>query len=98
MSFQKVDPKRFPSINIIKKIKSRHSLFETVIVSANDTLVELFLNNKIKFTDINLYLNKIIQLKEFKKFQLILPANLNQITRLDKYVRLKTYSLSVYSR
>ena len=34
-------------INLLKKIPERNSLFETVIVSANDTLVDLFLKKFI---------------------------------------------------
>ena len=34
-------------------MSNEDSLFETIIVSANDKLVKLFLNNKIKFTDIS---------------------------------------------
>ena len=37
------------------------SLFETVIVSANDKLVELIFKEKIKFTDISTILLKICQ-------------------------------------
>ena len=37
---------------LLKFLSFKPSLFETVIVAANDTLVELFLNNKIRFIDI----------------------------------------------
>ena len=40
-----------PMIKLLKKLPNKSSLFETIIVSANDTLVNLFLS-KIKFTDI----------------------------------------------
>ena len=72
-------------------------MYETVIVSSNDLLVELFLEGKIKFLDISKYLNIVAKLKEFKKFKHILPTNVNQIIELSKYVRLKTQSLSVIS-
>ena len=89
---------KFPIFNILNLIPKKLSLFETVIVSANDLLVELFLDEKIKFTDISKYLNKIVKLKEFKKFKGILPVSANQIIKLSKYVRLKTQSLSVIVR
>ena len=72
-------------------------MYDTVIVSANDLLVELFLEEKIKFLDISKYLHTIVKLKEFKKFKRVLPSNANQIIKLSKYVRLKTQSLSVIS-
>ena len=95
LNFNYINKKKFPIINILNLIPKKLSLFETVIVSANDLLVELFLDEKIKFTDISKYLNKIVKLKEFEKFKRILPTSANQIIKLSKYVRLKTQSLSV---
>ena len=76
-------------VNILKYLSNQHSLFDTVIVSANDALVELFLKNKIKFTDIQKKLLKIIKSKNFSKYKKIYPGNLNDILNLNKYVRLK---------
>ena len=45
--------KKFPLIKILKMLPYNTSLFETILVSINDKFVELFLNNKIKFTDIS---------------------------------------------
>ena len=95
LNLKSVDKKRFPVIKIIDELENKDSLFETVIVSANDCLVKLFLENKIKFTDISSILLKITKLKEFSKLKLITPKNINQITRLSDYVSLKINSMSV---
>ena len=95
LNFKNIDKKKFPIINILNYVSKKFSLYETVIVSANDLLVQFFLDGKIKFLDISIYLEKIVKLKEFKKFKHILPTNVNQIIKLSKYVRLKTQSLSV---
>ena len=95
LNFKNIDKKKFPVINILNQVSKKFSLYETVIVSANDLLVQFFLDGKIKFLDISIYLKKIVKLKEFKKFKHILPTNINQIIKLSKYVRLKTQSLSV---
>jgi 1-deoxy-D-xylulose-5-phosphate reductoisomerase len=97
LNFKNIDKKKFPVINILNHASKKLSLYETVIVSANDLLVQFFLDGKIKFLDISIYLKKIVKLKEFKKFKHILPTNVNQIIKLSKYVRLKTQSLSVIS-
>ena len=97
LNFKNIDKKKFPVINILNHVSKKFSLYETVIVSANDLLVQFFLDGKIKFLDISIYLEKIVKLKEFKKFKHILPTNVNQIIKLSKYVRLKTQSLSVIS-
>ena len=89
LSLDNVDTKRYPVIKILKLLENNHSLYETVIVSMNDTLVNLFLKNKIKFIDINKYLLKLLKQKEFLKYKRIQPLNVHQIIKLEKYVHLK---------
>jgi 1-deoxy-D-xylulose-5-phosphate reductoisomerase len=95
LNFKKVDLKRFPVIKILDKLPNNHSLFETVIVAANDTLVDMFLNKKIKFLDISKNLLKIIKNREFIKYKRILPQNGEDIVKLSKYVSFKIQSLSI---
>jgi 1-deoxy-D-xylulose-5-phosphate reductoisomerase len=97
LKFNEVDIKKFPSIKLIKKMPHKDSLYETVLVSANDELVNLFLHKKIKFLDIVRNLNKIISLKQFTKYKGIYPKNVNQILNLNDIVRLKIKSLSIIS-
>ena len=95
LNFKKVDLKKFPVVKILDKLSTNHSLFETVIVSANDTLVNMFLKRKIHFLDISKYLLKIIEKPEFNKFKRISPKNIKDITKLSKYVSFKTSSLDI---
>ena len=95
LNFEKINIKKFPSLKILKYLPQKISLFETVIVSANDTLVNLYLNGKIKYKDIISKLLKIISLKEFVKLKKISPKSVSEIINLDKYVRLKITSKSV---
>ncbi len=95
LNLKKVDEKKFSSIQILNLIPSKISLFETVLVSANDELVSLYLNKKIKYKDITQRLKKILKLKEFTKLKKISPKKISDITNLDKYVRLKINSKSV---
>jgi len=95
LNLNKVNYKKFPLLKIIKKLPKNNSLFETVIVSANDELVDLFLKKKIKYTDISRKLFKIINQNEFKKLKSILPRKISEIMKLNKYVRFKINSMSV---
>ena len=95
LNFEKINIKKFPSLKILKYLPQKISLFETVIVSANDTLVNLYLNGKIKYKDIIYKLLKIISLNEFVKLKKISPKSVSEIINLDKYVRLKITSKSV---
>ena len=95
LNFEKIDKKRFPVVNILNTLTNKNTLFETIIVSANDKLVNLFLDKKIKFTDISKILLKIIYHKDFKKFRAISPKNVEQIKKISNYVSLKIDSLSI---
>jgi 1-deoxy-D-xylulose-5-phosphate reductoisomerase len=95
LDLKKINPKRYPMIKLIKLLPEKQSLFETVIVSANDKLVELFLEKKISFLDIQRKLFKIIKKKEFLKLKKKSPKNLREISDLNKYVRLKITQNSI---
>ena len=95
LNLKQIDKKRFPVIKIIDQLRNKDSLFETVIVSANDILVNRFLKNEIKFTDIAKVLLKITNLNEFKKFKKFEPKNVEEVTKLANYVSLKIKTMRV---
>jgi len=90
LDLKKINIKRYPMIRLLNLLPSKHSLFETVVVSANDTLVQLFLENKIKFIDIQKKLFKIINKKQFINYKNKSPKTIRDIVELNNYVRLKT--------
>ena len=98
LNFQVPNKIKFPSLKLLNKFSSKISLYDTVLVAANDELVYLFLKGQIKFTEISIILKKILELKEFSKYKQIIPSNSKQIYKLSRYVRLKTFSLSVLSQ
>jgi 1-deoxy-D-xylulose-5-phosphate reductoisomerase len=89
LSFKEINYKRFSVIKIINKLPKNSSLFETILVSINDKLVELFLANKIKFTDISKKMHNILDLKELKKYKMIKPRKINDIFFLNNKIRSK---------
>ena len=91
LDFNKIDVKRYPMIKILNYLSNKHSLFETVIVSANDALVELYLKRQIKFTDIQKKLFQLIRKNEFLKYKKIYPKKVGDIVNLNNYVRLKIF-------
>ncbi len=95
LNFENVNVEKFPVIKIIKQLPNNHSLFETIIVTANDVLVDMFLNKKIKFLDISKNLLKILKNKEFLKYKSIIPKKINDIVNLSDYVSLKIKSLDI---
>ena len=95
LDFKKVNLNKFPSVKILKFLTKELTLFNTILVSANDALVELYLKEKIKFTDINKKILKIIKTPEFIKYKRIKPKNINQILKLKDHVSSKIYSKSI---
>ena len=95
LNFSNVDLIKFPVVNILKKMPNKDSLFETVLVSANDKLVDLFLNKKITFNQISTLLFKIIKIKEFSKFKKLKAKNIDEIIKLNDYVSLKIENLTI---
>jgi len=95
LNFSIIKKNRFPVVRILNILPNNDSLFETIIVSANDKLVELFLAHKIKYSDISKILLKIIHKEEFLKFKKKKPKNIDQIISLNRDVRLKVESFCV---
>ncbi len=89
LNLTNVNLKRYPIVKIIKSLPLNNSLYYTVIVSVNDTLVDLFLKNKIKFNDIQKMFFKYSKSKELLKYKKKYPLNVEDILDLSKYVRLK---------
>ena len=95
LNLGKVDIKRFPLIKIIDFLPKKNSLFETVIVSANDELVKLFLEKKIKFVQIQKLLLKVAKSRTFSLYKKFSPSSIDRILSLNEYVRFKVRELCI---
>ena len=98
LNLQKPNTKKFPMIKVLKKIPKKNSLFETIIVSTNDTLVDLFLKNKIKYKDIPKIFYKVIEEKSLKKYLNISPKSVNQILKLKNIFQKKIETRYIVSK
>ena len=82
LDFQPIDKNKFPGLHLLKLLPNKHSMFETVIVSINDIIVQKYLDGKIQFNDISKLILKFIKSKEYQRFKYIYPKNINQIMTL----------------
>jgi len=89
LNLKQVDINKFPSIKIIKRLQNNESLLETIIVLANDELVNLFLLKKLSFTDINNYLQKLINMNQIINLSNKKPGNINSMISLKELIRKK---------
>ena len=92
LNLQKVKKNKFPVIKILKHLPENSSLFETVLLTANDELVSLYLRNKINYIDISKKLCEFIKKKEFIKYKKISPSSINDIFKLNNFIRIKLNS------
>ena len=93
LDFKKVDTSKFPSIKIIKRLHNEESSLETIIVLANDELVNLFLLKKVNFTDIYKHLLKLINMKEIITLSQNKPGSIKSIISLNEIIRKKIYQI-----
>ncbi len=89
LNFEYPNLKQYPMLKILKLLPVKNSLFETVMVSANDTFVNLFLDKKIAFIDIHKELFKILNNNEFLKLRKKQPNKIDDIIKINNYVRSK---------
>jgi len=95
LNLKNIDEKKFPFLKILKVIPEKNTLFETIVVSANDELVNLFLEKKINYSQFQQKLLSTINLKEFRAYKNKKPTDIREISRLNNYVRLKIRELCI---
>ena len=95
LNLKNIDEKKFPLLKILKIIPEKNTLFETIVVSANDELVNLFLEKKINYSQFQQKLLSTINLKEFQAYKNKKPIDIREISRLNNYVRLKIRELCI---
>ena len=87
--FKKVDQKIFPIIKL-KKRANEYPSTPIIINAANEILVEHFLGKKIPFLSINKFILSILKDRNYKKYAIRRPKNINQIYEIDNWARKST--------
>ena len=96
LSLNQVDKNKFPLTNLLNNLPETNSLYETVLITANDEFVKLFLNKKIKFSKIFEETIKMIKRTEFNKLKKIQPNKISDVIDTRNLVRnkIKSYYLN----
>lgn len=87
--FKEVDKKIFPAITLKDKA-NKYPSAPIILNAANEVLVEQFLKEKIGFLDINKFIMAILKDKNYKKYAIKKPNNINQINLIDIWARSST--------
>ena len=86
LTFSKVDKKNFPII----KIKDRANEYPStsiILNAANEMLVEYFLQKKLPFLSISKIILTIMNDRNYYKYAIRKPKNINQIKEIDLWVK-----------
>jgi len=86
-NFLKPDEKKFPLLKILK-YKYNNTFFETILVSINDTLVKMYLENSIKYINIHELLISLLKKPYFTQYYKVEPRNINEIKNMILKVKI----------
>jgi 1-deoxy-D-xylulose-5-phosphate reductoisomerase len=84
LTFKKVNSKIFPVIKLKNHINEYYST-PVIINAANETLVDQFLKKKIPFLGICKFILGILNDRNYKKFAVKRPKNINQILKISDW-------------
>ena len=90
LSFQKIDTDIFPIVKIKKRLNEYPST-SVIINASNEILVDQFLNKKIPFLAISRIIMSVLNDRNYKKYAIKVPKNINQIFHINDWSKKITY-------
>ena len=91
-SFEIPDIKQFPLLTVLNLVPEKSSYFETILITINDLLVDMYLNNNINYISIHKNLLRLIKSPFFSKYYKLKPKNIYDIKKMilitKKYLNL----------
>jgi 1-deoxy-D-xylulose-5-phosphate reductoisomerase len=91
LSFLEPDVERFPCLKLAYESLERGYPYPIVLNAADEVAVELFLNGKIRFTDIPKLIEEALNRADFKK-----PETVEEVVEIDR--RAKELTLEIFRR
>lgn len=91
LKLEKLDNTRYPLVNLAIKALKKGGIYPCIMNAANEKAVELFLNGKIKFTDIEKIIINELNSLEYVKYNK--DISLDKILQIDKLVKGKVGKL-----
>ncbi len=86
LSFKKVNPKLFPIIKIKNRLDEYPST-PIIINAVNEILVDQFLQKKIRFSDINKIIMTVLKDRNYRKYAIRKPININIIQLVNDWAK-----------
>ena len=86
LTFENINKTTFPIIKLKDRL-NEHPSTSIIINASNEILVEQFLAKKIHFLSINKIIMTILNNRNYKKYAIRKPKNINQIKEIDEWAR-----------
>ena len=90
LTFATVNKKKFPTIRL-KSVANKHPSSPIIVNASNEILVDQFLQKKIPFTGIFKIIMSILNDRNYKKYAIRKPKNINQINIINDWAKQVTY-------
>ena len=90
LNFLEVDKIRYPIINLKYRI-NEHISTPIIINAVNEILVDQFLKKKIPFNSFYRYILRVLNDRNYKKYAIKEPKNINQVFQIDQWSRDTAY-------
>ena len=86
LTFNKVNSKIFPTVGLLKEI-NKYPSTAIIVNASNEILVDQFLRKNIDFLSIFRTIKTILNDRNYKKYAIRKPQNINQIINIDNWAR-----------
>ena len=93
MKFFEPKISQFPTLKLIDKLTNSDTYLDIILIAANDELVRYYLERKIKYSDIILFLEKILNMPIFKRKFKKKQRSVKEINQVVELVKLKVKNL-----
>ena len=90
LNFQEVNEKKFPIIKLKSRINEYNST-PIIINAINEILVDQFLKKKIAFNSFYKLILLVLKDRNYRKYAIRVPKNVNQVLLIDHWTRKTTY-------
>ena len=89
LTFKKPNKNNFPIIKILNKV-NEHPSTPIIVNASNEVLVQQFLRKKVPFLAIPSIIHKILSDRNYRKYAIRKPKDLEQINKINSWAKLKT--------
>jgi len=90
LNFRKVDTRRYPTFKLKSRI-NEHASTPIIINAVNEILVDQYLQKKIQFDSFYRYILSVLNDRNYRKYAIKEPKNIDQIFVVDKWSRKTIY-------